>query len=345
MKKRNLRIGLFCPLSLAVCGLCAFIFPGRTGFGQGGSTDAKAAPNVESADGKFLSLTPDFSKGTLDNGRGMLPFIVKNNSTEDIIFMQDWNEVVNLMTVDDSGKKVTIRDFSDPNGGRSYSGPGPRPVVLKPGESGTYESQFAMETLAFAAGKNKKIFGEIPGHTLGTNQPFTAESAAFVVPPELARPPWDDLGKQGYLAVTVDAANPEFNVSGARGAPGAQYWAFLMFPIKITNTTTQPFLINSIHASFCRSEGDPKPDQDLWELAEGMPPIPDTNHHSKDIKLLKPGESVKAGGRTYITLWNNRLDEWKKGDALVVRVVGRIPGTNKVFECYSAPFEFPALPQ
>jgi len=76
----------------------------------------------------------------------------------------------------------------------------------------------------------------------------------------------------------------------------------------------------------------------------GMKPVPDPNEHSSELTLLGPGESVEAGGRSYITMWNDLPYEWKKGDPLIVGVAGRIPATNKVFESYSGPFGFPAEP-
>jgi hypothetical protein len=292
----------------------------------------------------FLSLTPDFAKATLNEGYGKIPFTVKSDSTDDIVFMPDWYGVVRLMTTDDSGNAVSIEDFRDPHRIRMHSGPRPHPVVLKPGQTGTYDSHFSMETLAFVAAKNKKIFGEIPGHTTHTNQSFDAHSASFPIPPELAKPPWNDIGMQNFLAVTVDSTKPDFQISGSKKSPepGSQSWAFLTFPIKITNTTTQPLLVNSARVTFFKGKQNRKSVPDLWELVMGMKPVPGPNEYSSELTLLKPGESVEAGG--YITMWNNLPDEWKKGEPLFVGVAGRIPDTNKVFESYSAPFGFPAEP-
>ena len=199
-----------------------------------------------------------------------------------------------------------------------------------------------MATMAFVLCKDKKIFGNIPGRTLQANRLFDARSDQFAIPPELAKPPWDDLGEQSYLQITADSKKPEIHYFGSKKSPeGSQYWAFVMFSIKITNTTEQSLLVNAIHVSFCRVEGNRKSPPDLWELVGDMKIVSRPN---KDLTLLKPGESVKAGGRSYITMWNNLPDEWKKGDTLVVGVAGRIPDTNKVFECYSEPFGFPEIP-
>ena len=291
---------------------------------------------------KFLTLTPDIAKASMNEGRGKIPFTVKNISSEDVVFTENWRIVVDLMTIDEAGKMVAIEDFRDSHRTRFYSGPGPSPIVLKPGETGTYNSQFSMATMAFVLGKNKKIFGKILGRTLHTNRLFDACSDQFAIPVELARPPWDDLGEQSYFSITVDENKPDIRYSGTKKSPeGSQYWAVVMFPIKITNTTGQPLLVNAIHVSFCRVEGVRKSTPDLWELVGDMQIVARPN---KDLTLLKPGESVRAGGRSYIIMWNNLPDEWKKGDTLVVGVAGRIPDTNKVFECYSEPFGFPEIP-
>jgi hypothetical protein len=295
-----------------------------------------------------LSLEPDFHSAALNEGRGTLTFNFQNNSPDEIEFVSDYHYAVQLMTVDDSGNKVSIEDFVhgstfDPN---MWS----HQVIcaLKPGVRETYVANFSMDTLAAVARRNKKIFGEITGHNTRSNQTFDACSTSFVIPPELTKPPWDDLGTQKYLSVTVDSSNP--SIPDPRGddkstIPGIDYWGFLMFPIKITNVTARPYIVNSVHISFCRADKAGKAGPDLWELVRGLKPVPEWDEHGDPEPILKPGESTMAGGRSYITLWNDP-DEigWKTGDLMVVAVGGRIAGTNKVFECYSAPFKFPAIP-
>ena len=111
-----------------------------------------------------LSLTPELARATMAYGYGTIPFILRNDSTEEIEFLQDWHNFVEMMTTNNSGEKVTLLDFQDPGGVRISEGPEPSPIRLKPATSGTYVAEFSMDTLAYAASKGKKIFGELAGH-------------------------------------------------------------------------------------------------------------------------------------------------------------------------------------
>ncbi|MGB8355231.1 MAG: hypothetical protein WCD79_15135 [Chthoniobacteraceae bacterium] len=272
----------------------------------------------------YLSLIPDLAKATLNEGYGKIPFIVKNNSDEDVVFIEQWRLTVSLLTVNDAGHEVPIEDFKNPFGPHWHSGGGPVQIVLKPGESKTYDSPFSMDTFAFVAGKNKKIFGKISGHTAHTNRAFVSRSEPFAIPPELARPPWTDLGKQDYFSVTIDPTKPEV-IKG---------YLFIILPITITNTTAQTYIAASERVSFYVVHAGSKNQlPDLWETIKATKPV------------LKPGDSTHAGGRSYFRMEELVEQGYHPGDKIIVVVGGKIPDTNKVFECYSAPFDLTPLPE
>ena len=58
-----------------------------------------------------LSLTPELARATMAYGYGTIPFILRNDSTEEIEFLQDWHNFVEMMTTNNSGEKVTLLDF------------------------------------------------------------------------------------------------------------------------------------------------------------------------------------------------------------------------------------------
>jgi len=202
---------------------------------------------------QYLSVTPDLKNATVNEGRGKLPFIVKNNFTQGVSFVKNWY-VVNLMTEDNAGNKVTIEDFRDMN--RIHMSGGMfTPIVLKPGESGTYDSQFSMETMAFVDSKHKKIFGAFKSSVPNSTIVFMSCSDPFSIPSALTKPPWDDLGKQSYLSVTVDSAKPyDPEAVASHSAIPGRWGRFIAFPIKITNVVAQSFIVNSVHISFCGGE-------------------------------------------------------------------------------------------
>jgi len=67
--------------------------------------------------------------------------------------------------------------------------------------------------------------------------------------------------------------------------------------------------------------------------------------------ILKPGESIHddwhAVNQTFYALTGYEMprERYKPGDKIIYMIGGRISGTDKIFECYSAPFELPPLPQ
>lgn len=280
-----------------------------------------------------VTLKPDLDAATLNEGYGKLPFTVRNNSPIAIDVLPYYRGVVTLMTTNDLGQPVTIEYYRNPSPiPVSAVGSFPIPIRLKPAESRTFDAGFSMDTMAFVASKKRKTFGEVSVQSTDDDRSFVVRSDSFVVPDKLTKPPWKDLGKQTYLAITVDATK------------SYRSGEVLLFPIKIKNTTSQSLIVNSEDASFLRNEADRKSgpeywEPNLWELFEG----PNPTDHFCDVTLLKPGETVEAGHRTYMYIPNDP-NKWKEGDTRIIGVAGRIPGTNKAFESYSAPFQLPKYP-
>lgn len=277
---------------------------------------ATTSPKTSLGVQKYLSLTPDLTGMTLNYGYPEIPSVLKNEYTEDIGFrLQEWNRI-DLKTLDYSGQMVPPwywkRDIFITGGG-----PIPDYIVLKPGESTTVRShQYSMETLGFLADRDNRILAKITASIVSTNESFEACSDPFPVPPEVARLSWDDLGKNNYFSVVPDTSK----VSVTHGR--------MLFPVKITNTTNQAYIAATDSVIFCRlgREGEY---QIPWETVKSVGPI------------LKPGESANSTGRGYIILssW-----DYRPGATAVAVVGGRVPNTNKIFECYSEPFELPPLP-
>jgi hypothetical protein len=287
-----------------------------------------------------VTLQADLQNGTLSQGGwGMVPFVLKNTSTNEILFMTSWTPVL-LTTTNSAGKPVTLDELQNPNAPPvfSYEGIDPRPQNLNPGESVKLQASFSMNTLAYAAGKGRKVFGLLPVTIIGTDWMYMAQSRPFDIRPELTKPPWEDEGKEPYLTVTVEEAKRR--LSSPRGNESRLYYR-----VNIENTSSQTCVVNWEHVSFVKSETDPMDSNSLWETFEGVKPVPspsDTRFPGRTV--LKPGESVHEGQYSYIDVRVNTPDtHWHAGDTVVARVTGRIEGTNKAFESYSAPFKFPDI--
>ena len=292
----------------------------RVGFSQ-----VQYYPRLSSTGEKYLSLTPDLKDATLKDDIVRIPFTVKNNYTEGIVIPRPFS-IDGLMTLDDPGTKVFIDNYETGRQGRIGGGPLDQ-TILKPGESREYESVSYMKTLAFVLKKNKKIFGAIQGYVAGSNQPFESYSEPFPVPAALATPPWVDLGEQEYFSVKPDLTKATVD-DGVIIAGGS-----ILFPVKITNTTAQPYIAATDTVSFyivrdTSKKNPPSP----WETIKTSMPV------------LKPGESAISTGRCYITFNDLKSQGYKEGDKIVAAVGGRLPNTNQIFESYSAPFELPPLP-
>jgi len=275
----------------------------------------------------YLILTPKFANATLGEGTVTIPFIVKNNSNKDIEIELRDNQIDGLAIVDKDGKKRFIGEVLGSGWGvYSYSGPGPDLVILKPGEiTSRYSCICGIEVLGALTGQ--KLFGVISGHIANTEKKFRSYSAPFLIPPALTTLPYNDLGTQSYLSITPDLTKIGFT--------GGTAW----IPLTATNSSGQDAIVVINDVDFYIA-GDESFKQERmqyrrWEYLKASTPI------------LKPGESIssESTGRSYITLSWLYQRGYKPGDKIIAIVGGRIPGTNNIFECYSAPFELPPLPK
>jgi hypothetical protein len=271
------------------------------------------------AEQEYLSLIPDLTKATMQDGRVKIPFNATNNSTKDIALALFWDKIDGLVTLDDSGRKVFIESLRT---GVMTGGGSVHRVVLKPGESKTYECDYSLKTLAFVVNKNKKVFGAITGRVDRTNKLFQSFSAPFSIPPQLLQTPWVDLGEQKYFSVTPD-------LTQARVEDGFVKDGAMVIPVKIANVSGQSCLVSEHSVGF-----------DLVRKSSQNPPPPWETFKASGPEL-KPGDSTSLS--SYISLEYLNLSDYKKGEKLVAIVGGRISGTNQVFECYSTPFELPPL--
>jgi hypothetical protein len=275
----------------------------------------------------YLTLTPLLPMATLGNdGDGNIPFKVTNNYTKDIAVRPCWNNAVYLTTVNDSARKVSIEEFRRGHS-LGWGGPEQRPVILAPGQTGTFNASFSMETFAFLAGKNKSVIGHITGYIVSTNDRFESYSKPFPVPGNLATPPWTDLGTQGFFSVT-----PLLKKLSTQS--GVTVGLLIFIPIEIKNLTSEACVADTnLVIFFLERKGWPKDRRLGWETINATG------------KLLQPGESVETRRRSYTTTEFLADDGYKPGDKLIAVVGGRVPSTNHVFQCYSAPFELPPLPK
>jgi hypothetical protein len=288
-----------------------------------------------------VTLDADLQNGTLTQGGwGMVPFVLKNTSTNEISFVASWTPVL-LTTTNSSGKPVTLDELKNPDIPPILSNDGirPRPQNLKSGESVKLQASFSMDTLAYAARKGRKVFGQLPVMIIGTDWMYMAQSNPVNIPPELTEPPWEDEGKEPYLTVTVDESMRRLS------SPVQGNGSRLYFRVNIKNTSSQTCVVNSEHVSFLKSETDREDAPNLWDTFAGIKPIPGpSDPRFPGTTVLKPGDSVHEGQESYITVWiNTPATHWHAGDTVVAAVAGRIEGTNKGFESYSAPFKFPDI--
>lgn len=238
-----------------------------------------------------------------------------------------YGRVVSLMTTNYVGEPVTLLDFRDPGGAREFGGPLPRPIRIKPGVSTTFADESSVDTLRYVASKDRKVFGELRVLSTDGKHSFVVRSEEFAIPEWLTQPPWEDLGNQDYLAITVDVAKANQN--------GKQ----LTIPVTITNKSAQSLFINSARVRIELEIRSGVYGMDLRDLFSGSKSI--SADWLSGTELLNPGMSVKADAHPYINLSDGQFDEWKRFRNFVVGVVGKIPGTNRVFESYSSCFKMP----
>lgn len=297
-------------------------------------------------------LIPELDRASLKDGDVTIPFILKNESDQDVSLAFVGNKIEALYTVNENGKIRSIQSLHSP---ANYIGMQSGPsfwVTLRPGESTShFSSVYSVEILAEVTGR--QIFGALHGYIkeAGKWSQFGSDSAPFVVPPALTTIPWTDLGTQSYLSLTLDWTRASISGMSLRNAvknaPSATHtfadllkggWeGNLLIPITVINVSNQDVVVAIDEVRFYILGDDREKNRlardERWEYAKASTPI------------LKPGESINSTGRDYIILSWLKNNDYKQGDKIIAMVGGRIPGTNNIFECYSAPFELPPLPK
>jgi len=231
--------------------------------------------------------------------------------------------MADLVTSTISGEKIPIEAFR-----RGFSvGGGPYiPTVLKPGQSGTFSSSYAIDTLTFLKSRNKELFGEVLAWPAGTKEkPKEYYSNPIPIFPNLITVPWTDLGEQKYFTVTSDSNN--ISINPHKLDRGVWLSGSVEVPVSIKNTSGRP-LIALECTNLSGAPIDRKTPPSYWMAVKATKPI------------LQPGEVISSVCETDL----DALESHKPGDKVVVSVEGRVLNTNQVFECHSAPFELPPLP-
>jgi len=183
-----------------------------------------------------------------------------------------------------------------------------------------------MEDLKLVRGKNREIIGGVSGAIAGSNQRVEFYSNPFSVPASLTEVPWTDLGEQNYLTVVADTA--KIGINPHKLESGIWKRGSVNIPVSIKNTSGQPLIaLEYTHLSGTPIERKTPPT--YWTAVKAVKPI------------LQPGESISSVCENDL----DALEGYKAGDKVVVLVEGRIPNTNQVFQCSSAPLELPALPK
>jgi hypothetical protein len=299
---------------------------------------SQGAPIVQQQN---IILSPLLQEATLDGGYGSIPFAVENKASRAVKVMWQRGGGVVLMTLTDSNSRITLARFSDQINFTGAPGIHPAPVLLRPGETGTFNSPYSTAILGFVAGKGKEIFGGLEGEIVDTNEKFKAFSDPFPVPAQLAKPPFADWGSQGYFSVAVDLVGAVFQGGNMPDTPVIgeptflelikKRWAdALVIPVKITNLTNQKYIVVVDHAMVYpgASRGTAP---SAWDSVQAQGPT------------LAPGGSITP--LIPVNLHDLQNQGYKPGDEYLAAVGGRIPNTNQVFECYSAPFKLPPLPK
>ena len=289
---------------------------------------------------------PDIAKAVRDDNFGdvTIPFLLKNNGNKKVqLGFLMGHRLDGLM---DQTGKIILRDYvrSGPSGGAE--------IDLNPGETvpGLF-AQYRIERLTKINGV--KVSGVIVAVLKGANLQVKLVSAPFLIPSALTTLPWNDLGTQTYLSVTPDLTKAGFSggsfpvttLESQQANPNYADWIKngwaedVSIPLTVGNTSSQDLVVVIDDVDFYIAGDDSFKQERLryrhWEYAKASTPI------------LKPGESCSSEptGRSYITLsWLYRRG-YKPGDEIIAVVGGRIPGTNNIFECYSAPFKLPPLPK
>jgi hypothetical protein len=346
MKTKYTAIALFLLYITSNCGLA-----------QSGVLAVNSPSQVNSdstGDLNRLVLTAEVEKASQEDGYVTIPFTLKNNSDEEVSIEFVGKQIDGLAVVDQTGKIRFIQNLHNSLPGNfifGTSGSSSR-ITLKPGETtAKLYSKYSLEVLQDVAGR--KVFGVLIVGISGADGPTTLYSTPFLIPPALTTPPYNDLGAQNFLSVTPDLTQVYFSggsfplttLESQRANPNYADWIkngwawSVSIPLTVSNTSSQDVVVVINDVDFYIA-GDESFKQERmqyrrWEYLKASTPI------------LKPGDSISSEptGRSYITLsWLYRRG-YKPGDKIIAMVGGRIPGTNKIFDCYSAPFELPPLPK
>ena len=267
-------------------------------------------------------------------------FVVKNKSIKVLDVTGACETTVSLFVIDDHGSKTQV--WFPPGVEamliHTYS------ILATPGGSKLFACRMSLRTLKEAKGKQLIASVRVLLEDRAEHQLYSDVFKLPPIPSELDESWWVDLGEQNYLEVIPDLSKlwlwgqgvPD---SWVMSKPEYQtiresIWAEnLSIPVKIVNISKLDCIaaVDSVRFYVVRA------------TAERMPPVPlKTMRASKPV--LKPADSTFASGWSYIRIEDLESQGYKPGDKVVAAVGGRIVNTNKLFECYSAPFGLPLLP-
>ena len=296
-------------------------------------------------------LTADVAKASRKgDGRVVIPFSLKNNSDHEVtLHFGAWSGNIDGLAVVNPAGKITFIENIGLKRPQTYGKSGPIvSYTLKPGESvsDTY-SEYSTEILAKV--KGREIFGVLSGYIENEKKRFTSYSAPFVVPSELAELPWIDLGEQHYLSIVPNATEscfgggdfPTTTAAAQKLNPDYPNWVkngwadYALVPFAVKNNSDQPLAV-TINAISYYFAGDEKDKNATIKKARW-------SYLNSSLPIIKPGESIPCESQWKLS-WLEQ-DGYKPGNKIIAVIGGRIAGTNKIFECYSAPFELPPLPK
>ncbi|MCE0496605.1 MAG: hypothetical protein LV481_01475 [Methylacidiphilales bacterium] len=271
----------------------------------------------------YITLTPVLKQDVPTNMHGIISFKVTNVCAKEVMIKHH----LELMTEDNS-RNVPIEEFR--TGGPPPSwGPIPAFQLLKPGQTEIIDTNYSVETFSFLKSKGKKLFGEINGYVVDTNERFQTDSEPFFVPDNLAKSPWVDLGNQTFFSVIPVIEKITFSDVIMGGG--------ICIPVDVKNISNSSYIVNNRIDIFCLEKVGLNDNNRKNTL------LSDTIKESGSI--FNPGDEVELVDRSYTTVSYLKACGYKPGDTLIAIVAGQIPGTNQVFECTSAPFVLPPFPK
>jgi fibronectin type 3 domain-containing protein len=305
---------------------------------------ARAEDITYIGDKGYLSLVPAINAIEKQHGRGKIAFAIKNEYSEDIAFDVIYPRI-DLATLDESGALIGIEDYAAGGRGlrtKKFGGPHQDQIVLKPGDSTTLYARYSQEDMDAVVRDSKPLVGMIEATIVSSNQMFRSISQQFPSSSEMGKG-WVDLGENAFLAIAPDPDKavvhggtfqyslPVFK-AGYNDLIKTGWAETIDVPVNIANASGQNLLVNSrCVRSFIVREGSGRISPPPWELLESSG------------TMIQVGSQV-GGLNASIFLRDLVKDGYRPGDKIVVSIGGRIPDTNRIFVCYSAPFELPSLP-